>query len=269
MRLNFVFAALLLAAPAAAQPADTMGELAPAVELALNRGALLYVYDAAAWQGTDDLRDHFAQLMPLVGGYVVSGDQASVELVFYDKDASKAVYRARYSYEKLVSSGPPTADRVALTYVEQRLVAARGTAIKAFELANVSVCAKATPNIALLAPNNPAEPVRAYLMTPRTSIKSLPMGGHYEVDITVDGNAGPVRAFTKSCLELSLAGDGKGKPAALVMSHLLDPTPTEIHVFSSLTGRMPLYVITTSNKKTWVIEGSRIRLLPDQQAAKK
>jgi len=269
MRLGiFLGAALSLAAPVAAERAESMGALMPAVQTALDRGALLYLYDEAAWQGTDDLKARFAQLLPQVGGYVVSGEQADVELTFYDKAKSKALFRAKFSNGKMVSSGPPAADRAALMPVEQRLVAARAIALKAFEDAKVGMCAKSTPNVALLPPKLPTGPVRVYLMTPRTSMKSLPMGGHFEVDVSANGKAGAVRAFTKSCLEMSLAGDGKGQPKALMMSHLLDPTPTEIHVFSSLTGKIPIYVVTTANQKLWVVEGSRIRLLPNEPTKK-
>lgn len=269
MRLRFLFAAALsVAAPVAAQPADSIASLLPAVRTAIDRGALLYLYDDAAWRGTDDLRDHFPQLMPLVRGYVVSGEQAAVELTFYDEAKSKALYRAKFSDGKRVSSGPPAADRVALTPGEQRLVAARVTAMKAFEDAKVSLCSESTPNMALIPPVAPTDPVRAYLMTPRTTMTSLPMGGHFAVDVLADGKAGTVRAFTKSCLELPIAKDGKKEPKALFVTHLLDPTPTEVHVFSSLTGKIPIYVMT-SNQKLWVVEGSRIKLLPNKPTAKK
>lgn len=267
MRMRILFAAALsVSAPVAAQPADSIASLLPAVRTAIDRGALLYLYDAAAWRGTDDLRDHFAQLMPLVGGYVVSGEQAAVELTFYDKAKSKAVYRAKFSDGKLVSSGPPAADRIALTLDEQRLVAARVTAMKAFAAAKVGMCSKSTPNVALLPPKSPADPVRVYLMTPRTSMKSLPLGGHFQVDVSADGKPGAVRAYTKSCLEMPLTRDATGKPNALVVSHLLDPTPTEIHVFSSLTGKLPVYVLTMANRNLWSVQGSSIRLLPNKPA---
>ncbi len=99
-------------------------------------------------------------------------------------------------------------------------------------------------------------------------MKSLPLGGHFEVDVSADGRVGTVRAFTKSCLEMSLVGDGKGQTKALVVSHLLDPTPTEIHVFSSLTGKVPIYVMTMPNRTLWVVAGSEIKRVPDQPTAK-
>lgn len=268
MRSILIWAALSVAAPVAAQPSGSNGPNDQAIRTALERGALLYLYDEAAWRGSDDLRQNFAQLLPLAGGYVVSGERSAVELMFYDKAKSKAVYRAKFSDGKRVSSGRPAVDRVELTPVEQRLIAARAPAMQAFTDAKVGLCSKSTPNVALLPPKVSTDPVRAYLMTARTAMKSLPLGGHFEVDVSADGRAGTVRAFTKSCLEMSLVGDGKGQTKALVVSHLLDPTPTEIHVFSSLTGKVPIYVMTMPNRTLWVVAGSKIKRVPHQPTAK-
>jgi hypothetical protein len=91
-------------------------------------------------------------------------------------------------------------------------------------------------------------------------MKSLPLGGHYSVEVKPDGTTGTVRAFTKACAELPLSDeDGKGRPEALGITHLLDPTPTEIHVFSSLTGKIPIFV-ATSNGRLWRVDGSKIIL---------
>jgi hypothetical protein len=55
------------------------------------------------------------------------------------------------------------------------------------------------------------------------------------------------------------------KAEALVVSHLLDPTPTEIHVFSVFAAKKPIYVITVTNDRIWAAEISggqaRIRLV--------
>ena len=53
----------------------------------------------------------------------------------------------------------------------------------------------------------------------------------------------------------------KGQLAALTVTHLLDPVPTEIHVFSSLSIHLPVLVATTSNAHLWAVEGNRIRLV--------
>ena len=63
MRIQLALLASLLIA--ADQPPSEMGSLQPQVQTALNRGALLYVYDQAAWHGTDDLRDKFPEQLKL------------------------------------------------------------------------------------------------------------------------------------------------------------------------------------------------------------
>ncbi|PNB46563.1 hypothetical protein C1X73_34510 [Pseudomonas sp. FW305-130] len=44
-------------------------------------------------------------------------------------------------------------------------------------------------------------------------------------------------------------------------THLLDPVPTEIHVFTSYNLHMPLFV-GTAPKTVWVVKGSSITLAP-------
>ena len=44
-----------------------------------------------------------------------------------------------------------------------------------------------------------------------------------------------------------------GKDAFFVVTHLLNDTPTEIHVFTALTSGMPLLVVTASNGLMWQV----------------
>jgi len=241
-----------------------MGDLQPAVQAALNRGTLLYVYDEAAWHGTDDIRDHYPDLLKKAGGFVVSGSQAETELAFYDKSVSAAVYRATFKFGKLTSSGSPSQGRVALTPLEQQMIAAKAKALDAFVAAKVEICSKSSPNIATLPPQTDGGPVTVYVMTPRTDMNSLPLGGHYSVEVSQSGAIGSVRRFTKACAELPVLGDQRKRAKVLMITHLLDPTPTEIHVFSSVTGKIPIYVATT-NDRIWAVESSRIRLIDTKE----
>ena len=252
--------ALLWIAPTSVGAAGFLPELEPQLQNALDRGALLYLYDEAAWHGSDELTEHHKDLVAAAHGYVVSGTQDDTQLVFYDETKTRAIFRAAYHNERLASSGPPSAERAALTDLERQLIAARDKAIAAFVAADVKTCAKARPNISLLPPDRPGGPIIAYLMTPRTSMQSLPLGGHYSVEIRSDGSTGPVRHFTNACAELALVEKGK-RPEALLMTHLLDPVPTEIHVFSSMTGHIPIYVSTTSNGLLWAVHGSDIHYI--------
>jgi hypothetical protein len=264
--------AVALAAPAIAQPAKAvdpagtgLGDLQPMLQQALDRGALLYIYDEAAWHGTDDLRDHFPELMKLANGYVVSGSQAETELVFYDETKSKAVYRATYRYEKLAASGAPSPDRAALTPLEKRLIAAREQSLKAFIAANVTLCTKGKANLAVLPPARTGDPAIAYLMSSRVVMEELPLGGHYSVTVDADGKTGAVRKFTNGCANMPLNQPKEGKIAGLTITHLLDPVPTEIHVFSSMTAHLPVYVATISNGRLWQVNGSKIEFVQDMK----
>jgi len=53
---------------------------------------------------------------------------------------------------------------------------------------------------------------------------------------------------------------------ALMITHLLDPIPTEAHVFWSIWAHKPLYVATPPNGTIWVVEGSKIRLVERKPA---
>jgi len=234
-------------------------ELINALRLAIDRGELLFLYDRAAWLGTDDFRNHYAHLMSQAGGYVVSGDESRTDLAFYDKSQSKAVYRATFALGKLTNSGPPAADRVELTPLEKRLIHAKEKGLAAFREAKVGLCADANPNLAAIPSTAPDGSIIVYLMTPQTDLKSYPLGGHFSVEISQDGAVGKVRHFTKSCISMPLNQVPKGaEPRAFVITHLLDSTPTEIHVFTSLASKVPLVVVTSPDGRMWSVEGSRI-----------
>jgi hypothetical protein len=230
------------------------------VQTAVDRGELLYIYDEAAWHGTDDIRANHPALLAEAGGYVVTGNEADTELVFYDRSKSKAVYRATFRDEKLMKSGPPSADRTPLTALERRMILAKDAALSAFKAANVGLCSKGTPNLAALPPATPTGPVIVYLMTPRIDMNLVPLGGHFSVEIGADGKAGAVRRFMNTCFDMPLVNKPQG--GLLAITHLLDPTPTEIHVFSSLTAKVPMVVMTSPDGPMWLVDGNQIQTLP-------
>lgn len=257
--------ALSAAATAAVGPANAQGlprsELLNSLRLAVDRGEMLYLYDRVAWLGTDDFRENYAHLMNNTGGYVVSGDENQTELAFFDKTKSKAIYLANFILGKLRRSGPPGAEQVELTPMEKRLIVAKDKGLSAFQAANVGICAKANPNVAVIPPSTPDRPDVVYLMTPQTDLRSYPLGGHYSVEVGRDGTVGKVRHFTNSCIAMPLAKMPKGaEPRAFVITHLLDSTPTEIHVFTSLASKIPLVVVTHPDGLMWSVEGNRVEM---------
>jgi hypothetical protein len=255
-----ILAAVAIAASGSIAQIPGPNVLTAAVRTAVNRGELLYIYDQAAWHGTDDIRDHFPDLLSQADGYVLSGDQDHTELVFFDKSQSRAVYRATFTNGKLSKSGAPAADRAEITASEKQMIDAKTKALKAFEAAEVELCSKASPNVTALPPERPGDPIIVYLMTPQTDRNTYPFGGHFSVEVGQDGSVGKVRHFANSCIDMPLNQQPLGQqPAAFAITHLLDPTPTEIHVFTSLASHMPIYVMTSPQDRIWAVEGNRIR----------
>jgi hypothetical protein len=73
------------------------------------------------------------------------------------------------------------------------------------------------------------------------------------------------RPFTRSCLNMPARPPQGSTPSMLVVSHLLDPEPTELHVFTSLTSRLPVGVVTP-DRRLWTVNGTAMsnRPLPAQ-----
>jgi hypothetical protein len=259
--------AFLVLAPsaggAAAKPRVTAQE-ASATRLAFERGKLIFAYDRAAWQGSDELVAKLPDYASKVGGWIVDGPAEAPRLVFYDKDEADphAVFFADFQGSRLSSSQVIGAggDRT-LSPARKAMIAARRAAVEALNAAAPDRCKQQPFNTVVLPPERPGAPTLVYIMTPQSSTKAIPMGGHYRVEVAADGTAGPLKPFTKSCLEMPLA-DSKGvRPEALLVTHLLDPVPTEMHVFSSLAAGLPIFV-STAKDRIWEVDASGIRAVP-------
>jgi hypothetical protein len=193
------------------------------------------------------------------GGWVVEADGPLLRVVFYlaDSGAPKTVFTADVREGAIVAAHvvAPGEDPT-LSAVDLRMIAARNVAMAAGKIP----CQGGHFNPVVLPPRSADAPVVVYLLTPMVKTGEYPAGGHYEVDVGVDGRIAFSRAFTRSCLTLGTGGDAQGaKPVGLAVSHLLDPTPTEIHVYLSLWAHIPVYVGTQSPTRVWAVEGARIR----------
>lgn len=120
-------------------------------------------------------------------------------------------------------------------------------------------------NTVVFPPAGPDSPIYVYILTPQSDLQKIPFGGHYRV--VIGGNGAPlaVRPFTNTCLEMSREATGADKPSALVVGHLLDPVPTEIHVFEALSAGLPIYVGTVNNGRVWLVDGPHISLVKDKK----
>jgi hypothetical protein len=262
------FAAFLLAAPPAPLAAQSRAEQA-AIDVALARGRILFAVDRAAWVATDDLRAKLPNFENVgLRGYVVERDgNDALQVIFYGGPAGApiAFYRARIERNRLASSEVyPAAARPALTPFQRRLVAARDAAGASTRR---RPCAGTTFNTAVIPPPTAEAPIFVYLLTPQTRSGEYPFGGHYRLTVAADGRVSDERAFTNSCLTMDprRGVPAGGAPTAMVVTHLLDPVPTEIHVFNAISAGMPVIVGIARPERIYEVTGERMRLI--QQGA--
>ncbi len=254
-------AAVLIAASPAPLRAQTAEERAQ-IEWVEQRGRLLFDLDRAAWVGTDDMMERLANARSQgLRGYIVERDGNGYAVTFFGGPEASPVafYRGRVVNRRVVGRDIYPADaRPALTAAQRRLAAVRAMAAGLGK----QPCNEAPFNTAVIPPEAPDEPIDLYLLTPQINPNEYPLGGHYRFTIAADGSVASSREFTQSCIALPSAPDENGnRPAALMITHLLDAIPTEIHVFTSLSAGLPIYVATGEPQRLWEVAGDRIELV--------
>ena len=260
---NFLYFLLSLlvagGAPAAAQTAEEQAQL----DWVVQRGRLLFEIDRAAWVTTDDLRERVPDLAAAgIRGWTVESDDAGYNVIYYagDRDARVAAYGARVENNRVVAAElRPEGSRPPLTPIQRRIANARDV-IERDVLHDLRFCARANPNLAIIPPDEPDGPIDVYVLTPQVQTGVWPAGGHHRVTLSAEGAILASRQFTNSCVDLGSGPSDREIPVALFVTHLLDPVPTEIHVFTSLTSQLPLGVGMESPDRTWWVAGDRIEL---------
>ena len=248
----------LPAAPASAQlPAD-----AARLRQIEERGRLLYEVDRAAWVTTDDMMEKLGGRRDVpIRGWVVERDgvtpRAYVVTYFGDGASGPVVWYVGRVRDNAVTTGEllPAQSRPALTSLQLRLMKAVETARR---IKKYRPCTPARFNVAAIPPTADADPIDVYLLSAQTETDLYPFGGHYLLQVGGNGKIVSRRKFTNSCVNIR-KGEGareNEEVAALTITHLLDPTPTEIHVFLSLSARVPVYVGTA--KQIWEVAGDHI-----------
>ncbi|MBP8246623.1 MAG: hypothetical protein KAX56_07120 [Phenylobacterium sp.] len=238
----------LLATPAAAQAPDA------AMARAEQVGRLIYDHDQAAWYGTDEMRRRVADV-PESGDWIVEPHDGLLRVTFFSPvgGAPMAFFWADMRGQSAVASQVlAPGDGARLTPRQTRMAQAREVA----RAQGKAPCTDARFNAVAAPPDSDTAPVSVYLLTPMTKTGVYPLGGHYRVDVGADGRITGGRDFTKACCNLDMAGAPPGGIAGV--THLLDPYPTEIHVFLSLWMGKPLYVMT-GPETVWIVDQGKIR----------
>lgn len=255
-----IAAMLLGAVPVSAQDAGSGLPVTPVERARLDAteaiGQLIFDYDRAAWVATDAMAAAIpAAELPKTGAWVVlPGADGALVVTFYEGTQGNG----RGYFDAVVKDGDvieqkviPISDRRPLSRVQQRMA-------DAWKVAMVrgghQPCAQARFNSVVLPPAAEDAPVTVYLLTPQVQRGVYPFGGHFRVDVDKDGKIVVDRAFTRACLAMESGGGGS---ELMAVTHLLDPMPTEMHVFLSIWIRKPILVSTTDGRN-WAVVGDRI-----------
>lgn len=232
--------------------AATSADEEVAIAQALRRGQAIYRYDQAAWHTTDALLEDLpTDDLNQVRGWVVVPVESGLRVYYYggEPGARHAIYSADW-----LDAGS-VANRRRLTTAEDRALPAEAVRLSALidsvSLDGLQNCSDRRFNMVMLPASETGTTDSLYLLTPQTG-PEVPFGGHHRIDF-VDGREVSRRRFTNSCISIP------GRGEMLVITHLLDPVPTEIHVFSMFAARKPVAVATT-NGRVWAIEIARGRV---------
>jgi hypothetical protein len=239
-------------------PAQTAEERAN-IARTLQRGRLMFGLDRAAWVATDDMVARIRDLEASgIRGYIVEPRPNGFDVIFYAASGNDLVqaYRGRVGRSGVESREVfAPALRPPLSPAQRRLVAA----VNAAAGSGRRPCGQRF-NPLVIPPEAPDSPIDVYLMTPQTA-EGVPFGGHFRVTVAPDGSIASSRAFTNSCLVMPRP---PRNAVGIVVTHLLDPLPTEIHVFSAMAAGVPVYVGTSDGSRIWHVTGDRITLTPPQ-----
>ncbi len=216
-------------------------------------GREIYRRDMSAAVATDVM---LAQNLDLdeypLRGWVVTEDESGPLVTFigeYD-----GVYKGLFDVRPDPNATPRfrMAEQRRLTDEEAAQFRARSTA----QVELTEPCSERYNSVVLEDPG--ADGWIVYWLAATVEAGVIPMGGHYRVMVSADGNR-VVRAdrLSVSCMMMDKSQNPDGETAALVFTHLVGPTPVETHVFLSLQHRLP-FVILTGEDEAWIVADGEI-----------
>ncbi|WP_242149266.1 hypothetical protein [Sphingomonas sp. BAUL-RG-20F-R05-02] len=257
-------AAQALASPPAPAPTVEPSPAAPSDEQRIAQsssvGQILYAFDRAAWVSTDALRATAPkQQLTGSGGYIVEPiDAQTLHVTYYHGDTAHAqaffvadVRNGKVEQKTLLDQP------VALTPRQLTLAKARDIAAQRAKERAYKPCTPSPFNTVVL-PSRSGGPIAVYLLSAQQDAGTYPLGGNFRVIIGPDGQVLASRPYSVGCINMTAPKLPAGaKPVGFVVNDLLDPVPTEIHVFASYSMHMPIFV-TTPDHRLWKVQGAAI-----------
>jgi hypothetical protein len=245
---------LLAQSSASVVSADNeLAKLQPALDDAIKRGTLIYRYDQAAWHTTDAMLAAIKDPKKAgVIGWIVVDAERGAKAIYYGRDSEglHAIYSATWTGAEIVDAVVQEKGQEERLSPDETRIAQM---LKSMPTDGLWLCSKQQPNVVTLPRERPDGIDSIYILTPQPALGVYPAGGHNRIDMK-DGAGVGTRQFTKSCLDFATKDEEKREIVAFNLSHLLDPTPTEIHVFTALAANKELYVMTTANGLVWNVD---------------
>lgn len=241
-------------AQASRLPATSLAEVEARTAQAIQDGVALFVLDRAAWVASDALQALVAPArINQIRGWITDVDGDDVRVTFIGRPEGKP---AEALYRFTVNSVGKVIGKADIFEPPQALSAdqaAQAAAVHLATEASYTRCAERYNSVALARPAAGLPMWSVYMLPAMTDSDVIPVGGSHRFEIDASGTSIlSQRAFTRSCIDLRRGSNVE----ALMITHLLDPTPTELHVFVSLMARKPLYV--TAGSDLWKVEGPSI-----------
>lgn len=251
-------------APRSTTPAPPAPPVTPAqaaqLDQAVARGRQLFAIARAGLLGTQDMLSRVSDPDAAgIAGWIAEPQGNAMLVTFFANGESgpSAVYRAEVLGPRVVSRETflDPAARPALTPVQARMARARA----ATEGLDHQACSSQPFNVFVIPPASATAPIDVYQVSVPTQRGRFPLGGHFKSTIAADGSVSSSRGFTNACVDIEAPAVPEGQqPRPIAVTHLLDPMPTEIHVFLSMWAGRPLVVATGEPERLWAVTGERI-----------
>jgi hypothetical protein len=235
-----------------------VGDEAALIERAERLGRAIYMHDKYAATATDVVEAHGVDLVKIgARGWITEArpDGYTVTFVAGGLPPWRSVCVVTFTGNEEPNAILTDGD---LTETQSAMFRARQFAIESIERPRPG------PYNTVVIPRDDAPGWLAYALAATTDPNIIVVGGHYRATVAPDGlTLLEHRGFTKSHLDLPRRPKDIPPDAELAgytVSHLLDNTPTEIHVFLNLQCGKTFFV-ATPDERFWRIEKGKIRLV--------
>jgi hypothetical protein len=234
-----------------------------ALETATARGRLLGAIAAAGQVATRDMLSRVANPDGVgIAGWIAEPEGNGIGVTFYAEGTPgpAAVYRVSIMGGRVVGREIfLTGARPPLNPIQARMAAA-GAATAGLDH---QVCGGQDFNALVVPPATADGTIDVYQISPQSARGHYPVGGHYKTTVAADGTIAASRGFTNACLDVAVADPAPGaQPAPIAVTHLLDPLPTEVHVFLAIWTGHPLVVVSGDPQRLFAVTPEGIAEIP-------